>query len=120
MKPRIPVSVGVATTTVLVVAGAVTGLLEARIAFSVLIGLPTGILAGAIVATATARIYGTRSQSVRAALEGTAAVGPTFLALAGVRYAIAATRGVLSTTTAIAVALLVGVVVAVLRGRSSE
>ncbi|SDY51630.1 hypothetical protein [Halopenitus persicus] len=119
MNPRIPVAVGAALTAALVVAGAVTGLLETRIAFSALIGLPAGVLAGAIVAAATARVYGTLARPTGAVLEGIAAVGPAFLALAAVRYSVAATRGVLSTTTAIALALLVGVAVAVLRRRAA-
>ena len=118
MNPRPVAAVGVALTTFLVVAAVITEALAARIAFSALIGLPVGVVFG-VAAGAAVRARLWRSPRFRPVLLGTAAFGYALLAVAAVSYAVPPARGLVSVATAVPVAGLCAVAVALLARRYS-
>lgn len=107
---RLGTAVGAGGTVALVVAGALTALLDFTLAFSAIVGLPVGLLAGLAVAwwiligperldTPTGRVLG-----------GAAAFGSAVLGYAVLSYAnVAGTRGTLSLPQVTIAALAVAV-----------
>lgn len=104
------VPLGIAITTFLVVAGAVTGLLSATIEFSAILGLPAGLLAGAGAAVLARRRLGEgASETGRRVAASIAGFGYAVVVLAFVRYAVAASRPLLSVQAIVGLSVLVAV-----------
>ena len=119
MNSRPIAAVGVALTTFLVVAAALTEALAARIAFSALVGLPVGAVFG-VAAGAAVRARLWRSPRFRPVLLGTAAFGYALLAVATVSYSVPPVRGLVSVGTAVPFAGLCAVAVTLLAWRYRE
>lgn len=119
MNLRPVAAIGVALTTFLVVAAALTEALAARIAFSALVGLPVGVVFGVVAGAAVwTRLW--RSPRFRPILLGIAAFGYALLAAAAVSYSVPPARGLVSVATAVPLAALCAVAVALLARRRSE
>lgn len=112
MKTRpLLTAVGAGVTTFFVVAVAVIEILQFE--FSAIIGLPVGALAGigALIATLTA--FEGMNRAVVALLTGYAVVGYTIITVAALRYSnVAGVLETVSVDTVVALAVLVGAVVA--------
>lgn len=114
------VAVGVGVTSFLLATVAVTELASSAVEFSLLLGLPAGLLAGLAGTLLTySRLGGDASRIVRAGAAGTAAFGYTVAALWAVRYAAAGTRSLLDVSTVVSAAVATAVVVATLRMRAA-
>lgn len=106
------VAIGVAISTFLLVAGAVTELASSAIEFSAILGLPAGILAGLVAAVATRHaLRADPSEGVRRTTAAVAGFGYTVISLAAVRYAVAPTRAVLSLAVIAGLAAVAAIVV---------
>lgn len=101
---------GVGLTTFLIATAVVTELAASTVEFSLFLGLPAGLAAGVVAAgLAHRRLFHVASPAVRGMLAGVAAVSYAAIALFAVRYAVAATRPLLSMSTVASVAIGVGV-----------
>lgn len=114
---RILLTAGTGLTVALVVGVIVTAILEPYIAFSVFIGIPAGALGGVIGAAIAYReldSYATRT--TRAFLTGLTAFGFVVISLFVIRIVISDTRQLLTTTTILAISVVValGAVAAVM------
>ncbi|MFB6309821.1 MAG: hypothetical protein ABEH64_01435 [Salinirussus sp.] len=114
---------GVGITTFLVVAAVVTGILAATIEFSVFLGIPAGVIGGAIATLIADRVLRTAPSAGTVALSAAiAADGYTVLAGFALRYTISATRATLTPAviggSSLVIAVVVGLVVYVRRSRS--
>lgn len=98
MNPhRARAAFGVGLTAFLLVGVAATELAATAIEFSVFVGIPAGLLAGALAAAATyRRLGGDASDRFRRSVVAAAVFGYAVLALALVRYVLAPVRGLLS------------------------
>ena len=110
MSGRAVASLGMALTTFLVVTALVAELLIARIAFSVIVALPIGVLTGAGVGLATwVRLWD--RPALRPVLLGGSAVGYAVLVAAAVSYSVPAARRFVSTASVLGFAAVCGVAV---------
>lgn len=113
MNGRLVATVGTGITAFLLVSVALTGALASRIAFSAIVALPIGVLAGAVMAAATwIRFWD--DPDARPALLGGSAVGFALLVAAAVSYAVPAVRELVTVESALAFAGVCAVVVFVL------
>ena len=111
--------VGIGLTAFLAVAVVVTAVASAAIEFSVFLGIPAG-LAGAAAAMVVAMRVLRHSPSRGTVAVGAAIAADGYAVLAGfaLRYAVSATRDVLSTAVIGGLSLAVGVAVGVVVWRS--
>ena len=119
MNGRPIATAGTALTTFLVVAVLVTELLSARIAFSALIGLPVGVVAGGVVGVVT-RVRLWDRPGLRPVLLGGSAVGYALLAAAAVSYAVPPARPFVNASSAVGFAVVCGGGVLLLARRYPE
>ena len=116
MNGRLVAAIGTGITTFLLVSVAITGALASRIAFSAIVALPIGVLAGAVMAAATwVRFWD--DPDVRPALLGGSAIGFALLVAAAVSYAVPPARGLITVESALAFAGVCAVVVFVVVSR---
>jgi hypothetical protein len=105
---------GIGLTTFLATAVVVTEAASATTEFSVFLGIPAGIVgAGAAMALATRVLGGSPSRGTVAVAAAIAADGYAVLAGFALRYAVPATRDVLTTGVIGGLSLLVGLAVGV-------
>lgn len=110
MNSRHLAAIGTGLTTFLVVTAALTSVLAARIAFSAIVALPVGAVAGGVVAVLTWLRFPDDPDS-RPALLGGAAIGYTVLGGLLVQYAVPAARGLFDLQGLLGIAGVIGVVV---------
>lgn len=119
MNGRLVATVGTGITTFLLVSVALTGVLASRIAFSAIVALPIGVLAGVVMAAATwVRFWG--DPDARPALLGGSAIGFALLIAAAVSYAVPGARSVVTVESAVAFAGASAVVVFAVVSRYPE
>lgn len=86
-RQQAAITVGTGLTSFLLVAGLVTAGLDPYIAFSVFIGIPVGLIAGAIGITAAASALGRDpSRLLTSAFAGVAGFGYTVLVVVVIRF----------------------------------
>lgn len=104
---RARVAFGVGLTTFLLVGVAATELAATAVEFSVFVGIPAGLLAGALAAVSTyRRLGGDAGERFRRAAAAAAVFGYAVLVLALVRYVLAPARGLLTLDVIAGLALL--------------
>jgi len=119
MNARPVAALGVALTTFLAVAALLTEVLAARIAFSAIVGLPVGLIAGVAAVIATwARLW--LSPRARPLLLGTAAFGYALLGAAAVSYAVPPARDFVGVGTALSFGAVCAVVAFLLARRYDD
>lgn len=119
MSSRLPVSLGAAIATFLAVTALFTQLLLARIAFSTIVAIPIGLVAGAVVGWLTLTRFWSDRES-RPALVGGAVIGYALLAMLLVGYAVPTARGIVTVETAVGLAGLAGLVAFALAARDPD
>ena len=107
MNGRLVAAVGTGVTGFLLVSGALTEALAARIAFSAIVALPIGVVAGAVAGISTWTRLWSRP-GLRPMLLGVSAVGYAVLVAAAVAYAVPPARGFVSTGNALGFSGLCG------------
>lgn len=91
------IGIGVGITALLLVGAIVTSIVARMVEFSVFVGLPAGILAGILVAVwAYSILSGRPSVGARRGLAAVATFGYVVVVLFLIRYAVAATREILT------------------------
>jgi hypothetical protein len=119
MNGRLVATIGTALTTFLLVSAVLTGALASRIAFSAIVALPVGVLAGVAMAVATwARFWG--DPDARPALLGGSAIGFALLVVAAVSYTVPPARAFVTAERALAFAGICAVAVFVLVSRNPD
>lgn len=119
MNWRLVATFGVGVTAFLTVAATVTELLGAVVEFSAFVGLPIGLLAGAVTSAATwARLW--NAPGARPALLGVATVGYAVFVVAAASYAISAVRGLVTVERALVAAVVAGLAVFALARREPD
>jgi len=119
MSSRLPVSLGTAIATFLAVTALLTRLLLARIAFSAIVAIPIGLVAGAVIGWLTLTRFWADRES-RPALVGGAVIGYALLGMFLVGYSVPAARGLLSLRAGVGLAGLAGVVAFLVAARDPD
>lgn len=119
MSSRLAAAIGTALTSFLAVTAVFTQLLLSSIAFSALVAIPIGLLAGAAIGWLTLTRFWADADA-RPSLAGGAAIGYALLAMFLVGYAVPSMRGVIDVQTSVGVAGVIGVVAFLVVSRDPE